>query len=215
MSIMSKRLFVVVSVLGLGAGAIAACAFPDVTFAPDDSIDGGDAGSPDGALDGPTGEGGPTKPDVDPEGGAKDASSAGDASQIDAAGCKTCDCDSDGFNRVQLDAGCDGGPIGKLPDCDDNNPAIHPGLGFILDPWPSSTPHKPAGDWDCSGETTKQYDYGGVCTALSACSNGFVGDPPCGTTSAYLTCQEPLPLLGLTCSEKKRENPGARVQGCH
>ena len=214
------RLLVLLVLLAAAtAVAVQACGFPDVEFAlaseagPLETGTADDAGV-DGdaiALDGRA-----PQHDVDPEGGTQEAGSAGDAAQVDASGCQTCDCDKDGFNRLDLANGCDGGPNGKLPDCDDLNPAIHPGLGFVLDVWPSGTTHTPVGDWDCNGETTRQYPYDGTCASLSNCSTGFSGNPPCGGTSDYLTCAAGvLPLVGLTCSEKAHEAPGLRTQGCH
>lgn len=196
--------------------AFAACTFPEVKFTddasrPDGSVaDGGDAN----AVGDARGDGGPKKPDVDPEGGAKDAATLGDATTvIDAAGCKTCDCDEDGFDRFDLDAGCDG----SAPyDCDDTVRAINPDqTDFVRDLWPAGAKHKVVGDWDCSGTTTRQYDYDAVCAALSACQGGFEGNPPCGATAPFISCNDPLPLLGLLCSEKTREKPGDRTQACH
>lgn len=215
----ATRVALVLIVATSGAGlVIEACSFPEVTFATSEAgtpatID-HDAGA-DGATDVLVGDGRAPQHDVDPEGGTQEAGSAGDAAQIDASGCQTCDCDKDGFNRLDLDSGCDGGPNGKLPDCDDLNAAIHPGLGFITDPWPPGTEHTPVGDWDCSGETTRQYAYDGTCAGLSTCADGFLGNPPCGGTSDYVTCAKGvLPLVGLTCSEKTHEVPGKRTQGC-
>ncbi|MDB4942133.1 MAG: hypothetical protein JWP97_1667 [Labilithrix sp.] len=210
---------IIVAIASAGLAAAAACSFPEVTFssgAPDGSAD----ARLDDATEGPEagGDGSvPRKPDVDPDGGASDGSVAGDAAvPIDASGCVTCDCDHDGYDRVDKDAGCDGkgGTKGALADCDDHVAAIHPEVpDFLLDIWPAST-HVPAGDWDCDGTALHQYDYNATCAALSACSGGFVGNPPCGATADYLTCQQPLPLLGLTCSEKARESAGKRTQGC-
>lgn len=217
----SARLALVLVALVAGAAiGMEACAFPDVDFA---TVEGGTSnegstgeGGADGGADAFFVDGRAPQVDVDPEGGAQEAGTAGDASQIDASDCKTCDCDQDGFNRIDIDAGCDGGPSGKLPDCDDLNKAIHPGLTFISDPWPPGTTHTPVGDWDCSGETTRQYPYDGTCAGLSSCADGFVGNPPCGGTSDYLTCTKGIiPLVGLTCSEKTHEVPGLRTQGCH
>jgi hypothetical protein len=210
---MSKRFAVLVVTSIVVAGSIAvACSFPDVEFA---TAEAGPGVDPDtGARsDGPTGPA-PPNPDVDPDGGSKDATSAGEAAvPIDAAGCVTCDCDHDGFNRLDLATGCDGGPPGKT-DCDDVNAAIHPGQGeFLIDPWPSESQHKIVGDWDCSGTTTKQFTYNAACGLLSTCANGFVGNPRCGETADFITCGAVLPIVG--CAENSRLAAGMRVQGCH
>jgi hypothetical protein len=204
----------------VAAGA-AACGFPDVMFA--EVVDPSTEGGADVTSDAPgdtnvnADTSKPIKPDVDPDGGSQDATKLGEAAvPIDAAGCVTCDCDLDGYNRIELAKGCDGGGNGKKADCDDLNKAIHPDVvGFILDQWPASQ-HLIVGDWDCNGQALHQYDYNANCAALSPCTGGFVGEPPCGGFADYITCKDPVPLLGLTCSEKTRESAstGLRPQGC-
>jgi len=210
--------------LGTVLVAAAACGFPNVAF-DDEGVTPGVEGGTDADATGEAGDSGgdestrPANPDVDPDGGSSDAATLGDATTvIDAAGCISCDCDEDGFDRLDLAAGCDGGGSpGKAFDCDDTVKAINPGqTGFVVDPWPPGSKHAVVGDWDCSGQTTKQYDYNAACASLSLCSTGFVDNPPCGGSTTYLTCEKGIvPLLGLTCSEKTREPPPARKQGCH
>jgi hypothetical protein len=216
---MNKRLALAVLAVGFALGAAAACSFPNIEFASEEGSETGtDAGGGgDVDVDGqPLADGGfaPPKPDVDPEGGTKDATTVGDSAvPIDASGCVTCDCDKDTYNRLDLASGCDGGPPGKT-DCDDLNAAIHPGQAeFIQDPWPSTSKHKVVGDWDCSGATTKQFSYGAQCGLLSSCANGFVGNPTCGGSADFITCGPVLPIVG--CSEQTRQTSGAFVQGCH
>jgi hypothetical protein len=209
---MKKRVACAFIACGLALSVAEACGFPDVQFAGDglDAAGGGDAaGDGAGRNDG----GAPLDPDVDPDGGSKDATTAGEAAvPIDAAGCMDCDCDNDGYNRLELTKNCDGGPPGKT-DCDDLNFAIHPGQSeFFLDPWPASQ-HKPIGDWDCSGATTKQFPYDAACGLLSACKNGFVGSPACGATADFIKCGPVLPVVG--CAEESRQTSGSLVQGCH
>lgn len=193
----------------------AACTFPSVTFLEDrlGEPEGGSEGGADSPVDVAIEK--VANPDVDPDGGSTDASKLGDATAvIDAAGCKTCDCDEDGYDRVDPDAGCSGGPT---PDCDDTVAAINPGQRFfILDPWPKGAKHPVVGDWDCSGQTTRQFEYNAQCKLLAVCSGGFTGNPACGESAPFLTCQElVLPLLGLTCTEKSTAPAGTVPQGCH
>lgn len=208
----------------LPAAIAVACSFPDVTFLESSEadtngghIDGGEASADAATGADATSDAEALPPDVDPEGSNKDASTVGDAAdQVDASACTSCDCDGDGFNRVDVDAGCNGGPGSNLPDCDDLIAAIHPGQGFVEDRWPENASKSVLpGDWDCSGTVTKQYGYGSTCGALTACGDGFRGEPACGETAEYLTCKDPLPLLGLTCSVGTSEPAGTRVQGCH
>jgi hypothetical protein len=223
---MLPRRFVFFGSLVLSATAcFVACGFPDITFAPDGDAEapadatgpGNDATSNDGAVaDGASDAGidAATLPDGAPE-PIKDAGTV-DATPVDTSGCHTCDCDGDGFNVLDLAAGCDGGPGGKLPDCDDTNAAIHPGNGLIESPWPSGSDHAPPGDWDCSGTTTTAYASGATCASLSNCANGFRGTPPCGGTADFLTCQALISLLGipLGCGVKSTEPAGTRIQSC-
>ncbi len=99
----------------------------------------------------------------------------------------SCDEDGDGFERIEcvLDAGRDAAEA----DCDDTQPAIHPGQTFRSDTWPDGSTHRPVGDWDCDGTTTKQFAVNvacsGPCSTFSAV--GFSGDPACGADGPFVT----------------------------
>lgn len=159
--------------------AAAACGFPEASFLPEGVVA---EGGVDAAEDVPAIilEGGATPPE--------EAGRAGDAGiPIDAAGCTTCDCDDDLYDRFDEDAGCDGGGFAdggkKGIDCDDRVAAVHPNQGFLEEEdWLST--HLPAFDWDCNGLTVKQSAFNGQC-GLGACRNGFEGDPPCGGTAKF------------------------------
>jgi hypothetical protein len=207
------------------AGSIAlgiACSFPDVGFtegiveagtgldtlnppAPEEAgSDGGDGG--DGGVDSSL----PT--DVDPNGADAAPVTLDDASvvPVDASGCKKCDCDGDGYDRLDLAAGCDGGGVKRGVDCDDSIKAINPGRSqdFITNVWPSTTYLK-VGDWDCNGQVSKQYPYGVNCGLLCGGNLGFSDDPQCGGSGNYVRCTGLPPLL---CGSTFVDN---RVQGCH
>jgi hypothetical protein len=206
---MSKRLaFLGISVLS-GAAAFVACGFPDVSFAPDDGSEGGPS-SLDGSNDGQTADGNVKSdaanvlpPDVDPEGGAKDATTIPDGSQqVDAAaGC--CDCDMDSY---KADGGTCGAPTG---DCDDLNKYVRPAQDFVVSTNWTST-HTPTFDWDCSGAVTKQFAYNVNCAGVANCTaQGFTTDVPCGEQGDYVFCK--AAVIGLLCTEDHREK---RSQGC-
>jgi hypothetical protein len=202
---MSKRLAFLGITLLTGASAFVACGFPDVSFAPEPT------GAPDAGDEGQTADGQVKRsdasnelpPDVDPEGGTKDATTIPEGGQkVDAAvGC--CDCDKDMF---KVDSGTCGVPTG---DCDDLNPYVKPSQDFVKSTvW--DTTHTPTYDWDCSGTVTKQYPYGVNCGQLANCTaQGFLTDVPCGVEGDYVYCKSAL--IGLLCTEDRREK---RTQGC-
>jgi hypothetical protein len=131
-----------------------------------------------------------------------------DATRIDAGPDATCcDCDNDTYVRD----GCDAGPDATI-DCDDLNPAIHPGQSFVSAHWDNASPHVPAGDWNCDGVVTKQYAYDFTCAGGPpplACTGteGLIGDPECGQTASYETCTNGP----VGC---KPSAPEIRTQGC-
>jgi hypothetical protein len=135
-----------------------------------------------------------------------DAAVRDDASQpVDASGCSSCDCDTDTFSSG--DAGC-APPDAAGTDCDDLDPLVHPGQGYVASTWTS--PHQPVGDWDCNGLTVKQLPHNVTCpptTANCAATEGFKGDPACGASAPYVTCQIQL----LSCVVKTTV---MRDQGC-
>jgi hypothetical protein len=213
--------FAVIALIIGGAAAGGACAFPNPSFAPDETTtdSGNDAIDPADARDAADGgEGGKPlpKPDVDLEGGTKDATTVPEGGQTIDAGpdAACCDCDTDGFNSSRPACSALPGPR----DCDDGNKFVKPGQDFVKSADYQST-HMPKYDWDCSGTTQKQYNYGLAKCAdqlkLSTCSNhqdGFIGDPPCGTTGTYVTaCTADGDLLNLKCTETSDN----RVQACH
>jgi hypothetical protein len=199
--------------LCIATGAVAtamaiasACTFPEPQIVPDEAgeeHEGGsiiDGGAPrdaltESVLDLPGNE------DVDPEGGAQEASTRPDGSTTkDAAGCiDACDCDEDGVRSDN--PACD--PVGS--DCNDLDPFI-PHDGFVAD-----KPVGHAGDWDCDGKVTKQFPVNVSCGLLSDCAAaGFTSDPACGATGTYVTCKKSLVPLAI-CEEAARDS---RAQGC-
>jgi hypothetical protein len=213
---MSPRAFILGLLLAGGGIAFAACGFPDVEFAPEGLNEAGGS-TLDGSDDGAASADGGSKdahdelpPDVDPEGTKQDASTKGDAdTTVDASGCMTCDCDHDGFLRV--DAGCTGGP-GAVFDCDDTDTFL-PQQSFVTDfTWPSKV-HSIAYDWNCDRKVDKQYRYDVKCGVLADCTaQGFATNPGCGIEADYIYCKDSF-ILGIACTEDtaKREK---RTQGC-
>ena len=196
-----------------------ACSFPEPTFVPDEPGDGSDAtadqtGETDAAVDGEASVVLP--PDVDPEGGTHDATTVSpdasiprpDAGPDADAGTPTC-CDCDKDTHTQNATTC----TGARDDCDDYNSGIHPGQDFVSSPWDKTSPHLPAGDWDCNGTTVKQYAYGVTCLLLTNCTEGFATNLDCGQTGTYNFCKQSLPIPGLplTCQVDHSEQ---RTQGC-
>jgi hypothetical protein len=134
----------------------------------------------------------------EPDAGAGDAGTDGDAGCLDP-----CDCDGDEAKSPSCD------PDVGAADCDDFDPRIRPGQGFVADPWPDASGHAPAGDWNCDGKVRRELPVGVSCATASPCpSPGFVGDPPCGSAGPFITCAS---ILGLGCSDGKTES---RVQRC-
>ncbi len=158
---------------GLALAWTIACTFPTTQFAPE---------SP--AKDGATrpGEGGS---------GVEGSTTLPDGANPDGNPCvganTECDCDDD----HDLSTACDGG------DCDDKNPNVRSTQTDFID-LPSSN----GGDWNCDKNVERQGDAGVVCAdlldgaprpeaqVLAACTReGFVGDPACGESAAYNTCE--------------------------
>lgn len=196
---------------------VVACAFPEPTLVPDDAGAGTDV-SAESATVTPLVDASDDRAaiganeDVDPTGAEQDATTIPDGGgRLDAgADAACCDCDGDGF---MTDGGACAKPTG---DCDDQHPYVKPGQGFVASTiW--DTPHTPTYDWDCNGQTVKQYAYGvGKCSdhaKLEGCGNfqnAFEGNPACGETGHYVvTCA--AEGLGLACTETAGDD---RVQGC-
>lgn len=209
---MNRRRKILVGALVLAPLAVmAACTFPDVTFAPagaDGSLaDGGNttndgAASADGSRDG-----GLTDGDVfeSQDGALVDASSPDGATIItDASVCQgKCDCDGDEYFKI----GCneagpndDASTAGKLGgnDCDDRNSFVHPNQTL------SDAPPEPDGgaDWNCSGAIEKAYEEDDCKAAgfLNCQGSSFKQPVPCGQKGDYYGCA----LTGV-----------AGLSGCH
>lgn len=120
---------------------------------------------------------------------------------VDASGCTTCDCDND--MSLVRDAGC---ALSNF-DCDDLDPLVNPGASFVSAAW--SSPHVPAGDWNCDGVATKQYAFGKVCPFANNCfGQAFEGNPACGATADFFDCKQGA---GSLC---QKVNLGPRTQAC-
>ncbi len=103
-------------------------------------------------------------------------------------------CDED--NDTYLAKGSCGGN-----DCDDHDPRVNPGAGFLTD-IPTAYPY---GDWNCDGKVDSQYPVVACAIGLS-CDNtqGFLSTVACGMSGSFVNCS------GL-CS---KADAGTRVQGC-
>ncbi len=217
-----RRLVLRASLLGVGLTltAAAACTFPSVTYniineAPSDEggaeLDSGQTPGPalDAGTDAPDDSGLVVNPDASD--GAVVLSDAA-VTPIDASACVTCDCDNDGYNRLDLATGCDGGggSKGNQTDCEDRIQAINPGVSsFVLNTWPATSwPY--VGDWNCDRTTVVDHAINGQCGVL--CSPGFAGNgPPCGGSAEFLVCKGGL--LGALCSKDTNASASA-TQGC-
>lgn len=213
---MNRRLAIAAFLALVPAGVIVACSFPTVNVLSLTDEDGGndtgtlDGDKPDATFD--SGGDGALPPDVDPDGGAKDATTV-DVVVVDASG-GCCDCDTDMYLSDASTSGgactLDAGIVG-FADCDDSIAALNPGSPFIINSdWPAETTHKPKFDWDCDGVVTKQLNYQVVCKSiagLGCTGEGFNGDPGCGNQGNYFQCQGGL----LSCNPV---SVGMRTQGC-
>lgn len=216
---MRRRRLVLVAAFAAPFAWLAACSFPSPSIVPDLDAEGtdgaGDSATTDARSDADAGEGGfVLPPDVDPEGGAHDATTVPDATiprpeaGVDAGPDACCDCDDDKHRSETCPNGIKG------DDCDDYNAGIFTGQDFVSSPWDTSSPHTPAGDWNCDGTTTKQYPYNVSCGLVGDCSaQGFSGNPDCGASGQYVYCKGTGLPVGALCTEDttKRET---RTQGC-
>lgn len=214
-----KHLRLVLAGLVTGSVVIGvACTFPDVSFDDGASPDteagvAPDVDVPDVEVPEDSGDDRPDvslPPDVDPDGEDAGTVTLDDASLTPVdSGCGSCDCDEDGYDRLELPM-CDGGGVKPGVDCDDTIKAIHPGqTDFVADTWPNASIHPIVGDWDCDNKVIKQYNYKVNCGLLCAGSKGFSDDPQCGGRGNYVECTGLPPLL---CGSKAVDN---RKQGCH
>ena len=177
-----------------------ACAFPEITFGPAETLGEGGAQSESGGQEVGTDASDAGQDFVDvvsrPEGGGA----------IDADICETrpkCDCDNDEY----ADENCDvdaaglksfqGNPL-KPGDCDDLDDLRHPDQSFVE----TAPPSGKDGDWDCSKtvEYIPKQNIQCAGSGLLGCTGGpgFVTAPPCGTKATYYTCQ-PQSNLAATC----------------
>lgn len=206
-----------------GGASAYACSFPEVDFAPDD-----------GGIDGPNGETGvpsdtgadvttrdaiadvvlDTSYDGQVDAALLDVAVAEDAGgKVDASGCKTCDCDEDGYNRFEAGVDCGAGPY----DCDDNDSRSHPEQLYLED-----KPEAPMfGDWNCSGAVEKGYQENVKCDQLllglgCAGSFGFNTTVACGEKGRWARCK-PVPVLiglPLACTDDTATVQDDLVQPC-
>lgn len=202
------------SLIALGAAAAAfACSFPDVTFTGEVGGEGG-AGGEDGAIAdaGPGVTDGPTL--FADAFVAQDATIANDdAGRVDAAGCTTCDCDTD--NAERAGTGCNTG--GQVPDCDDTDSRANPSMDYRFDDAEAPL----FGNWNCVDGVQKLERANFRCSdvALNACPNarGFENDPACGAGSLLIGCKIVtrgiFPLQTTTC-EKDPALTDAGRQAC-
>ncbi len=167
----------------LAGGIWAACTFPSVTYS--DATDGGsdaafETGGDDAAADAIEEAPPPDFPDADPD------------------AFNPCDQDKDGYKAP----GCGGGK-----DCNDFDKRANPGqANFLTDP-PDGAPN---GDWNCNDTVEPQYptvSCGGFLNALACKGEGYVANPGCGKSAAYVKCT----WTGLSCDPI---DSGARTQGC-
>jgi hypothetical protein len=189
----------VLSVLGVaGAWVVACSSYGEDTVAADAGVE--EAATSDGSSGDGNGErldaNVNTDVEITKDGGAK----------IDASACQAteCDCDKDGFHKVQ--SGCDASALQKNVDCDDSDTRYRPDQGFLTD-----LPEPPRnGDWNCNGAVEKLFEVNVTCTnfLVGGCGKqGFRGDPACGASDTYVSCTP----NGPTCKEGTTE---VRKQAC-
>jgi hypothetical protein len=185
--------FVLASMSVCGIALVASCSFPDVQFATSSEGGGGGGGGEgglEGSTDSPLGE-------ASSDAAMIEAAVRSDAdTKVDAAGCKSCDCDNDTF-LARVDGGCEGGP-GAVYDCDDTDKFINPDQTWVGDvKWPSD--YQVIYDWNCNGKVEKAYPTNLKCAYnLTTCTGGqgYKGDPGCGTSEDYFECQDKGALTG-------------------
>jgi hypothetical protein len=191
--------------VGFVVGAMliaAACGFPQVSYT---SGDGGGVGK-DGSLD--HGQIDPDSPNTEGSSSGDDVATDGNDASFDsgymfeaAPDAPECDMDQDGHlaeasymgkppqNTACVDAGGN--------DCDDFDSHAHPGV-TAFQTWPAHPPTN--GDWNCDGMVEKEFNINVSCGVLNlgACpsTQGFTGDPICGTAGSYVTC---VVMDGILC----------------
>jgi hypothetical protein len=127
--------------------------------------------------------------------------------RIDPLACASpCDCDGDSYSNGK--PGC---PATLPLDCDDLDPIVHPGQETLtLVPIPPN-----AGDWDCDGSVTKQYQVGRCISSVASCdptsTSGLTTEAGCGVAATYVACFASSPGGG---SPQCTGSQTAVVQGC-
>jgi hypothetical protein len=183
----------------------AACGFPQPLVEGDDAstVPGLD-GSND-SIDAPSSDDGPQGTDGSTTDAPviSDVTVRDDATQkADAAGCTTCDCDKDTYNKKDCDAGADASNPGKI-DCDDLDPVRHPGQTVFQ----TLKPEGHDGDWNCDTKVEKGYPEKVECsgTGLTGCGTqeGFTQPVKCGEPGNWYGCQPNPQGLGLSCVPTK------------
>lgn len=181
----ARAILLLASATCVAAAVGVACGFPNVEFASDDGGPGGD--SDPGVADGAGSEA--TADSALVEGSVRDDATA----KVPDGSClpDDCDCDRDFFFRGNCDAGIQ---TDARLDCDDFDPLRKPDATLT-----STVPDQgqiPYGDWNCDAIVDKAYSTNLKCSAvLTSCTGGagFKGNPGCGVSEAYFTCQD----LGL------------------
>lgn len=185
---------------GMAAGAIvAACTFPEATFAPMNGDDGNSEASAEGSTGSTT------------DAALLEATTRDDATAIVPDGSclpDDCDCDKDHFFRGLCDSGA---KADAQVDCDDLDPLRKPDAGLTGEvPPPGQIPR---GDWNCDGKTDPAYAPTIKCTgSLAGCNGGpgFKKDPGCGLAGDYFECKD----LGLTSGGCQAVKLDSRIQLC-
>jgi hypothetical protein len=171
-------------VTALSAAALAACGFPDVTFAEGSTLD-GSAGETDQAT--PTAEAaspvdaadevmvdGPGVPDAPADHVAVDTGTFPDATPDGPL-----DCDVDGDGYLAMGPPCNG------QDCCDDDRNANPGQTQFF----TAADACGSFDYNCDGSLEAEYAINIACkgTGLTGCKGGpaFVGDPACGTQGSF------------------------------
>lgn len=216
----ARRLIVIAAGLAFGAAITVAC-FPEVQFAPDDDA------APDGNTHADTSVSDVTTIDSPskPVDAAADVFEGLDANlldvfvpedaggKVDAAGCTSCDCDKDGYNRELVGTDCGAAPF----DCDDNDSRSHPGQVFLKED--AEAPMN--GNWNCVDGVEKPYPENVTCDGLTlgnGCTNiyGFTKPVACGQTGTFVRCKQALilGLLSLSCELDPEAVDNTKVQPC-
>jgi hypothetical protein len=196
------------------AGLFAACGFPQLTYtdgAGDGGLDappGGDAladGTSSGGDTGPGGDGsgngdvlGASDGEADEGSDATSDGSSADTSQdaIDEqptdTGADALDCDQDKDGYRAATAQCGGN------DCCDNDALAHPNETLFY----TTADNCGSFDYNCDGSIETEYTFDLTCSGTPALGckggSGFIGDPGCGVSGPYGTCQANGSLT--TCS---------------